>query len=72
MFTIPTIVASDDLTQRAYITFYFNDNRVREYNGKKIGLHISPNKATSLKQRNELLDNLDSNFIRHWKQIHTH
>jgi len=62
MFTIPTIVVSDDLTQRAYITFYFNNNRVREYNGKKIGLHISPNKATSLTQRSELLEKLRFEF----------
>ncbi|MFC0515156.1 tyrosine-type recombinase/integrase [Mucilaginibacter angelicae] len=62
MFTIPTIVVSDDLTQRAYITFYFHNNRVREYNGKKIGLRISPNKATSLEQRNELLEKLRFEF----------
>jgi len=62
MFTIPTIVVSDDLTQRAYITFYFQNNRVREYNGKKIGLRISPNKATSLEQRNELLEKLRFEF----------
>jgi integrase len=58
MFTIPTIVTSNDLNQRSYITFYFNGNRVREYNGNKIGIQISPNRSDSIVKRNELLEKL--------------
>ncbi len=62
MFTIPTIVTTDDINQRSYIIFYFNGNRVREYNGKKIGIRLSPNTVNSLKQRDELLEKLRFEF----------
>jgi len=58
MFTEPKIVNSDDLTKRAYITFYFNNERVREYNAKCIGLKINPNRSDTLKERNSLLRKL--------------
>ncbi len=58
MFTIPTIVTSDDLNQRSYITFYFNGIRAREYNGNKIRVQINPNRADSIVKRNELLEKL--------------
>jgi len=56
MFTIPTIVTSDDLTKRSYITFYFNNERVREYHGMNIGVKISPNRAKTLIERNKQLE----------------
>jgi integrase len=62
MYTIPTIVTSDDLNKRSYVTFYFNGNRVREYNGSKIGSQTSPNRADSIAKRNELLANLRFEF----------
>jgi integrase len=58
MFTIPTIVTTDDLTKRSYITFYYNNERVREYHAINIGLKISPNRAKTLAGRNKLLETL--------------
>jgi len=58
MFTKPTIVSSTDLTKRAYISFYFNNRRIREYNGNSLNLKIFPNHAPSLDARNKLLDKL--------------
>lgn len=58
MFTEPKIVTTDDLTKRSYITFYLDDQRIREYNGKSIGKRINPNRATSISERNSLLRKL--------------
>jgi integrase len=57
-FTEPTIVTSDDLNKRSYVTFYFNSERMREYHGKNIGQKIDPNRAKSLEERNQLLKKL--------------
>lgn len=57
-FTEPTIVTSDDLNKRSYVTFYFKNDRVREYNGKNIGQRINPNRAKSVEERNQLLKKL--------------
>jgi integrase len=57
-FTEPTIVTSEDLNKRSYVTFYFNNDRVREYHGKNIGQRINPNRAKSLDERNQLLKKL--------------
>src|SRR5258707_2734871 len=57
-FTEPTIVTSDDLNKRSYVTFYFNNERVREYHGKSIGQRINPNRAKSLEERSQLLKKL--------------
>jgi integrase len=58
MYTDPKIINSDDLKTRAYILFYFDGKRVRLYNGKQLGKQLYPNKATSLKNRNKLLNEL--------------
>jgi len=58
MFTEPKIVTSDDLDKRSYVTFYFNDERIREYNGKSIGLKITPNRSSTLQERELLLKKL--------------
>jgi integrase len=57
-FSEPIIVTSDDLNKRSYITFYFNNKRVREYNGSSILLKIQPNRAKSLSERDQLLNKL--------------
>lgn len=57
-FTEPTIVASDDLSKRSYVTFYFNNQRVREYSGSSILLKIQPNRAKSIAERDQLLSTL--------------
>ena len=53
---------------RAYIEFYFNGKRIREYTGRSIGLPIEPNKAKSNEQRLELLMELKSALSIHIKQ----
>ncbi len=58
MFTLPTVVTSCDLKKRSYVTFYFNGERIREYNGSNLDMSISPNRAKSLTQRNESLEKL--------------
>ncbi len=58
MFTTPTIITSNDLAKRSYVTFYFNNERVREYNGNNIGKRITPNRSNSLEERNQLLNTL--------------
>jgi hypothetical protein len=47
MFTIPTIVMSNDLSKRSYVTFYLDNERVREYNGNNIAKRINPNRSRS-------------------------
>jgi integrase len=58
MYTEPKVVAAQDLKTRSYIIFYFNGERVREYNGKKLELPINPNRATTITERNRLLSKL--------------
>ncbi|SIS02814.1 Integrase [Mucilaginibacter lappiensis] len=58
MFTIPTIVTSNDLKKRSYVTFYFNNQRIREYNGNNLNIKLKPNLATSISARDELLQRL--------------
>lgn len=58
MYTEPRIVTTNDLKTRAYVTFYFNGVRIREFNGKSLGKHINPNYAKTLPDRNKLLDEL--------------
>ncbi|WP_316818865.1 site-specific integrase [Pedobacter nyackensis] len=64
MFTEPKIVTSDDLNTRSYITFYYDEVRYREYNGKKLNLDISPNYAKTVKEKNRLLLNLQHEFTK--------
>jgi len=58
MFTMPTIVTSNDLERRAYITFYFENKRIREYKGNNLDLRIYPNYAKTLEDRFRLLEKL--------------
>ncbi|WP_170113609.1 site-specific integrase [Mucilaginibacter yixingensis] len=58
MYTEPKIVSTEDLSIRAYVTFYLNNKRVREYNGKTLGLRLNPNRAVSADERNLLLKKL--------------
>jgi integrase len=58
MYTEPKIISTNELSVRAYVTFYFNGQRVREYNGRKLGLHINPNRASSKSERDKLLKKL--------------
>jgi site-specific recombinase XerD len=58
MYTEPKIVKTDDLQVRAYISFYFNRKRIREYNGNRIGKPIHPNRASSINDRDKELRKL--------------
>lgn len=51
MFTEPKIILTMDLTQRGYVTYYYDGKRQREYNGKKINLEINPNNCKSYNDR---------------------
>jgi integrase len=55
MYTVPTIVNSDNPNKRAYVTFYLNNERVREFNGNNLNLRINPNRAKSLEERQQLI-----------------
>lgn len=58
MFTVPSIVTNNDLNKKTYIEFYYNDERRRYADARPLGLKISPNRAKTLIQRNELLEKL--------------
>ena len=58
MFTDPQIYNPADLTQRAFISFYFNGKRRRYYNGKAIGISCFPNTSKTLQERKRLLKQL--------------
>ena len=51
MFTEPKIILTKDLSQRGYVTYYFNGKRQREYNGNKLPLDINPNQCKTYNDR---------------------
>jgi DNA mismatch repair ATPase MutL len=55
MYTEPVIKS---LSGRAYIEYYFNGERQREYNGKRLSLTIFPNKAKNQPDKVRLLNKL--------------
>ncbi|UEG52587.1 site-specific integrase [Mucilaginibacter daejeonensis] len=57
-YTAPSIVTSDDLRKKSYITFYYGTERVRKYSAQCLNLKIEPNRAKSVGLRNELLERL--------------
>lgn len=52
------IISTENLTVRAYIKFYLNGIRYREYNGNRIGKEIHPNREKSLEARDKALRTL--------------
>jgi integrase len=58
MYSEPEIISTKELDHRSYVLFYFNGERYREYNGKRINLKIAPNRAKSLKEKSRLLNTL--------------
>lgn len=52
---------------RAYVEFYFNGERIREYSGKALNLNIFPNKATTHEKKFELLVQLRTELANHIK-----
>jgi len=57
-FTEPSIVTTDDLSHRSFISFSINNKPQRLYHGKNIGEEINPNRAKSIDERNRLLAKL--------------
>lgn len=55
-------------TGRAYIEFYLNGERRREYNGKSILLNLKPNNAKTPEKRYELLLELKIALSKHIKE----
>lgn len=53
------IVTTTDIKHRSFISFYLNGKRIKEYNGKNLGLTIQPNYAKSLEEKNRLLKKLE-------------
>lgn len=64
MFTQPKSVLPKQLDDRAYITFYYEGQRFREYNGNRLNLNINPNQCTSLKDKKRLLSHLQFEFTK--------
>lgn len=58
----PRIYYAKELKKRSYITFYIGDKRIREYNGKALGIDISPNSAKSIAERNYYLEILQKKY----------
>ena len=58
MFSEPKIFTTKDLKVRSYITFYFDGERIREYNGNRLSLPIHPNRSTTNSERNKVLTKL--------------
>ena len=64
MFTQPKIVLPKNAEDRAYVTFYYNGKRLREYNGNRLNLNINPNQFSSLIDKSRLLNKLAYEFTR--------
>ena len=62
MFTQPKIVLPKKAEDRAYVTFYYNGKRLREYNGNRLNLNINPNQFSGVADRSRLLNKLAFEF----------
>lgn len=62
MFTEPKIISNEQLSTRAYIIYYYNGKRYREYNGKRLNLDLNPNYCKTLRDKNRLLSSLQYEF----------
>lgn len=64
MFTQPKSIISKQIEDRAYISFYYEGRRFREYNGNRLNLNIYPNQCTTLKDKKRLLSHLQFEFTK--------
>lgn len=62
MFTQPKIVTPNKKGERAYVTFYYNGKRLREYNGNRLNLNLNPNQFDKVIDRNRILEKLQFEF----------
>lgn len=54
-YSPPIIRSSSDINKRVYIEFYYDDKRIRQYNGNCIGLKLYPNRAKTIQLRDKIL-----------------
>jgi integrase len=64
MYTEPKIILTEDLSQRGYVTYYFNGKRQREYNANKLNLEINPNYCKTYNDRLKYLKKLSFEFTK--------
>lgn len=64
MFTKPKIFIPKKVGERAYLSFYYNGKRLREYNGSRLSLNINPNQFEDVKDRKRLLEQLQFEFTK--------
>ena len=62
MFTTPKCFIPNDPKERAYIVYFYNGKRQREYNGNRLNLNIHPNQFSTLKDKERLLEKLQYEF----------
>jgi integrase len=55
MYKQPKIFIPKNNSDRAYVLYYFNGKRIREYNGNRLNLSINPNHCDNPKDRKQLL-----------------
>lgn len=58
------IVNPTDIKARAYIEYYYEEKRFREYNGKRLKLDVNPNRSKSFKQREASLKKLHFEYLK--------
>lgn len=63
-YSPPKIVTTDNLKTRSYISFYFKDKRIREFNGNNLNLDIKPNYAKTINERDRLLRKLHFELLK--------
>ncbi len=56
------IVTTKELKHRSYLLIKVNGERFKEYNGKSLGLSLKPSSAKSLKEKHQILTELEFQF----------
>lgn len=59
MYTHPEMYNPDDLNKRAFVSFYYEGTRYRQYHGKALGINCNPNGAGTLAARTRELKRLE-------------
>jgi len=62
MFTTPKICIPKKNNERAYVSYYYDGKRQREYNGSRLKLNLNPNQFENIVDRNRILKLLQFEF----------
>jgi len=62
MFTTPKIFVPKNPKDRAYIVYFYNGKRQREYNGNRLNLNLNPNSFSKPADKDRLLKKLQFEF----------